>query len=132
MAARTGFTPPTLRFYEQIHLIPQPRRDANGYRAFTDVDVRRLDFIAGTKRLGFPLGEIKTLLHAWSTDDCRTTRAQLLSLLDAKVAEIDGRIGDLERLGRQLREVRETLCARVPHGRCDPGCGCTVDVRSRG
>ncbi len=131
MAARTGFTPPTLRFYEQIHLIPQPRRGANGYRVFTDEDLRRLDFIARAKRLGFPLDEIKLLAEAWSKDDCRATRARLLVLLDSKLEEIGSRIDDLTRLEGQLREVRDGLCSSHPRARCDPGCGCSIDVVTR-
>ena len=128
MAARTGFTPPTLRFYEQIHLIPRPRRDASGYRVFTDEDMRRLDFIARAKRLGFPLDEIRHLAEAWSRDDCQATRARLLALLDSRLDEIGSRIDDLTRLEGQLRVVRDDLCSSLPRARCDPGCGCSIDL----
>lgn len=70
VAQRTGFSGPTLRYYEDIGLLPAPDRTPAGYRIYRDRDVARLDFIARAKRLGCSLDEIQGLVEAWDQDRC--------------------------------------------------------------
>ena len=46
IADRSGFTPPTLRYYEEIGLLPAPARTSSGYRTYDDTTLTRLAFIA--------------------------------------------------------------------------------------
>jgi DNA-binding transcriptional MerR regulator len=64
-AAAAGLPPKTIRYYEEIGLI-RPARDLNGYRAFSDKDVRRLAFLARARALGFSVEECRDLLALWS------------------------------------------------------------------
>ena len=68
VSERTGFSGPTLRYYEQIGLLPAPERTGAGYRVYGDRDVARLDFIARAKRLGCSLDEIRLQPHRSSCD----------------------------------------------------------------
>jgi DNA-binding transcriptional MerR regulator len=128
VAARTGFSPATLRYYEEIGLIPEPARTPAGYRVFDEEHLDLLDFISQAKRLGLPLEEITTLSAAWSRDDCRAAQDQLVALLATKLAEIRHRIGDLVRFGEQLEQVHADLSGRSAPARCGPECGCDIEV----
>ncbi|ALS31988.1 hypothetical protein PTRA_a0656 [Pseudoalteromonas translucida KMM 520] len=54
----------TIRYYEQIHLIPAPKRASNGYRTYTQADTERLIFIRRCRDLQIPIDDIKALLAA--------------------------------------------------------------------
>ncbi len=53
----TGFSIPTLRYYEKLGLL-NPKRDANNYRCFTANDLRWIKFIKRAKATGMPLAKI--------------------------------------------------------------------------
>jgi len=75
VAERTGFTPATLRYYEEIGLLPASTRTAAGYRIYDDSSLDRLAFIARAKQLGCSLGEIADLRWRGRAGDaarCRT------------------------------------------------------------
>lgn len=128
VAARTGLSAPTLRYYERIGLIPEPARRPSGYRVYSDEHLRVLDFIARAKPLGLPLEEMRTLVEAWTQKDCRATREQLFALVDGKLAAVRHLIGDLLVFRDQLEEVLATLAAAPAPTRCGPGCGCEIEV----
>jgi MerR family copper efflux transcriptional regulator len=128
VSSRTGFSPPTLRYYEQIGLIRKPRRTSSGYRIFTDEDVQVLSFVAGARRLGLPLDGIRPLAEAWSRDDCRSAREHLASLTEAKLAEVDRRIEDLTALRSKMEEALTELRGRPAPTRCGPECGCDIEI----
>ena len=60
LANEVGLNPKTLRYYEQIGLLPAPQRSPSGYRLYTAADRERLDFIAKAKAIGLTLEEIAT------------------------------------------------------------------------
>lgn len=65
VAARTGLTKRTLRYYEEIGLLPPPTRTEGGYRLYSEADVQRLERIKRLKDLlGFSLAEIRELADA--------------------------------------------------------------------
>ncbi|HZD79111.1 MAG TPA: MerR family transcriptional regulator [Actinomycetota bacterium] len=130
VATRTGFSTPTLRYYEQIGLIPRPERTEVGYRVFTEEHLRILDFIGRAKRLGLPLEEIAVLAEAWAKRDCRATREQLERLVETKLTQVRHLIGDLIRFRDQLEEVHLELTDRPAPRRCGPDCGCEIEVNT--
>jgi DNA-binding transcriptional MerR regulator len=65
VAARTGLTKRTLRYYEEIGLLPPPTRTEGGYRLYSEADVQQLERIKRLKDLlGFSLAEIRELADA--------------------------------------------------------------------
>lgn len=128
VASETGFSPPTLRYYEKIGLIPPAERTASGYRVFGEEHLHLLGFIARAKRLGLPLDEIRVLAEAWGRQDCRATREQLLALVEGKLAQVRHLIGDMVRFRDQLEEVHGDLSDQPVPVRCGPDCGCEIDV----
>ena len=128
LAARTGFSPPTLRYYERIGLLPEPRRTAGGYRVYEDRTVERLRFVARAKSLGLTLDETRELAELWARDECRPVQARLTELLHAKLDAAHDQISELRAFRAQLTWVADRLGQHVPDGPCDDECGCTSDV----
>lgn len=62
LSRETGVKIPTIRYYEQIGLLPEPMRSAGNQRLYDDGMRRRLAFIRHARELGFPLADIRELL----------------------------------------------------------------------
>jgi len=62
LATRAGVTPHAVRHYVWIGLLAPTRRRENGYREFSEADVRRLLFIRRAQRLGFTLAEVTEII----------------------------------------------------------------------
>lgn len=126
VARRSGFTPATLRFYEDIGLLaPRGRTDA-GYRVYDETSLDRLRFIARAKQLGCSLDEIADLATAWDGGTCATVQARLRSTVEAKIAAADSKIAELAALTADLRDVAVALAAEPVDGPCDDTCACTT------
>jgi MerR family transcriptional regulator, repressor of the yfmOP operon len=65
VALRTGFTKRTLRYYEEVGLLPPTGRTEGNYRRYREADIERLERIKNLRSLlGFSLNEIRELLEA--------------------------------------------------------------------
>jgi DNA-binding transcriptional MerR regulator len=126
-AARTGFTPSTLRYYEQVGLV-EPQRTAAGYRVYDERALQRLSFIARSKALGLSLDEIAELVDLWDGDRCGPVQDRLRAVVDQKITDCDRQARDAEALARQLRHVAAGLDGYTPSGPCDDDCGCLAPV----
>jgi len=111
LAKRAGVNPKTIRYYEQIGLLPPAPRTESGYRKYTNKDDERLEFIHSAKALGITLEEIKEVLAF------RDRRAYpcpyVLSLIQTKVEEIESRIRGLRMLATELKRLWKAA-ARIP------------------
>jgi MerR family transcriptional regulator, copper efflux regulator len=132
VARRSGFSPPTLRYYEEIGLLAPPDRNANGYRVYDDGTLDRLSFISRAKQLGCSLDEIAELATAWDGGRCAPVQQRLRDMVDAKVSDAQARISELVALVGELRGARADLEAHTPDGPCDDDCGCTAAATSGG
>jgi DNA-binding transcriptional MerR regulator len=124
----TGFTPTTLRYYENAGVLAPPERTAAGYRTYDDRAVERLRLVARAKELGCTLDEIAGLVEAWDADDCGPVKHRLRSLVNAKVGEIERHMTEQVALAAQLRATAANLDGRPVDGPCDDRCGCTSAV----
>ena len=111
LAARTGVSAKTIRYYESIDLLPPPQRDINNYRRYRETDVERLQFISSARRLGLSLADIGAFLAL--RDQQVPPCAAVLATLDQHVADIDRQVADLLALRAVLIEVGERG-ARLP------------------
>ena len=101
LAKLVGCNLETIRYYEQIGLLPSPVRGDNGYRLYNDEHVRRLQFIQRAKQLGFSGDAIKNLMKI-TNDTASFTRAEVKSLTETHIADISRKIKDLQRLQTTL------------------------------
>ena len=124
VAERTGFSTPTLRYYEEIGLLPPAERTAAGYRLYDERSIERLTFIARAKQLGCTLDEIADLTEAWDSDQCAPVKHRLRSVVAAKLADVEARITELTALAAELRVTITVLESAPLDGPCGEACGC--------
>lgn len=103
IAREAGVGVETIRFYEREGLLEKPERKSSGYRQYGAETVSVLRFIRRAKELGFTLHEIKGLLELRL--DASATRAEVRQRAKAKVADIENRINDLERMKQALKPL---------------------------
>lgn len=110
IARLTGLNPKTIRYYEDINVIPKAKRTAvphgAGYRLYSEEDLRRLTFIKQAKLLDLSLTEIRDLIAAAEAGCCSSLNPKLGLFVDRKLGEIDKRISELEALRRSLRRLQ--------------------------
>jgi DNA-binding transcriptional MerR regulator len=90
LARRTGAAPSTLRYYEEIGLLPPPAR-VSGQRRYTSEAVGVVGAVLFLADVGFTLAEIEELMAARSTSP-RSWRA----LARRKLTELDERIAEAQ------------------------------------
>jgi DNA-binding transcriptional MerR regulator len=103
LAALTGVKVPTIRFYEEIDLLPAPERTVGGQRRYTARTVKRLTFIRHARDLGFEIEEIKALLRLADTPEAPC--AAVDALAREHVSRIDSKIRRLRAMRRELTAV---------------------------
>lgn len=91
----------TIRFYQRQGLLDEPARPPGGVRRYGGEFVARLRFIKRAKQLGFALAEVRRLLELEDPQSCGKARA----LAAEKLALVEARIGDLERMRSVLKEL---------------------------
>jgi MerR family transcriptional regulator, copper efflux regulator len=127
VAAASGFAAATLRYYEQIGLLPESTRTPAGYRTYDERTVERLAFIARAKQLGCTLEEITGLTTAWDGGQCGPIQDRLRQLVAAKIADAQAQIAELMTLTSELQTAAAALERHRPDGACDDTCGCISD-----
>jgi DNA-binding transcriptional MerR regulator len=55
VSEKFGLSPDTLRYYERIGLLPTVTRTENGIRDFSELDIRRVEFIRCMRSAGLPI-----------------------------------------------------------------------------
>lgn len=103
IADRAGVNPKTIRYYEQIELLPKPARTTSGYRVYAESDVETILFIKRAQWLGLSLDEIRQIIHLHRDGHCPCDHVQ--SLLQKHVEVLDRKIAELESLKSEVQAV---------------------------
>lgn len=118
VARQTGCTVPTIRYYEEVGLLPPMRRTEGGQRYYDDKAIRRLMFIRRCRDFGFSIEQVRELVGLVDQPDrpcveVRDIAASHLAQVRAKLEE--------------LKALEANLDAFV--GSCDAACagGSAVD-----
>ncbi len=125
VAQRSEVPAKTIRYYESIGLLPEPKRSDNGYRNYDDKDVETLRFINRARSLGFAVKDVSNLLDLWR--DKQRASADVKALAQSHIAEIDDKI-------LQLQTMRDTLRRLVQHchGDARPDCPILDEIAGHG
>jgi DNA-binding transcriptional MerR regulator len=138
VAKLVGTTPRTIRYYEEIGLLPEsPDRASGSHRLYTQDEVDRLLEVMRLKSLlGVSLEELKTLLTA---EEARSAvRAQLrredvepqrrrrlleeaLCHIERQLALVRGRAAELEKLQEELAQTRARVRRKIRALDAEPG-----------
>jgi MerR family transcriptional regulator, copper efflux regulator len=117
LAARTGTTVPTIRYYEQIGLL-RPAARSGGQRTFDNEDVRRLAFIRRCREFDFSLEDVRSLLSLMQRGASCTEARQLA---EGRLAELRRRMVELKALEASIASL-VTACAETCDGGAALGC----------
>ncbi len=105
-ARATGSKVQTVRYYEQIGLLPRPDRSEGNQRLYTRAEIDRLGFIRHARDLGFSIDAIRELLNMADRPDMPCHEADVLAArhleaINARIARLESLRAELERMLRQ-------------------------------
>jgi DNA-binding transcriptional MerR regulator len=103
LGARTGVKVPTIRYYEQIGLLPEAERSPGNQRLYGPKALERLNFIRHARDLGFTLEAIRDLLSMADKPDQSCADADAIA--KAQLAEVESRITRLRALKAELERM---------------------------
>lgn len=116
LAKKTNVNIETVRYYERLGLLVEPERTESGYRLYAEEEVARLRFIKRAQELGFSLKEIQDLLTL--RVDQNTSCSQVKQRAEGKLADIDAKMKDLERIRRALEHITVMCTGQGPITSC--------------
>ena len=103
LAKKTGAKVQTIRYYEQIGLMPEPGRTEGGQRRYTDTELDRLSFIRHSRQLGFSLDAIRELLDLGDHPDRPCQEAD--SIARRQLKQVERRMARLKALRTELQRM---------------------------
>ena len=103
LSARTGCKVQTVRYYEQIGLMPQPLRTEGNQRRYGARHLERLAFIRHSRELGFPLEAVRELLNLADDPDRSCEAAD--GIARRQLLQVESRIARLQALKRELKRM---------------------------
>jgi DNA-binding transcriptional MerR regulator len=119
LSAATGCKVQTIRYYEQIKLMPAPPRTDGGQRRYAPAHVRRLSFIRHARELGFEIEAIRQLLAMSDHPERQCGGVNEIALqhvkdIDSKIERLSGLRKEMQRMIRSCRQGRIADC-RIIH-----------------
>lgn len=103
IADLTRVSTKTIRYYEEIGLLPEPERESNGYRSYGAETVQRLQFVHHAQTAGLTLGEIRQVLEIRSQG--RAPCVHVRELLNRHLDQVNVQIAELKITRRELKEL---------------------------
>ena len=120
-AAASGVSVKMVRHYESLGLLGAVPRTAANYRIYGASHIHTLRFIARSRKLGFSMNEIRTLLGLWQ--DRQRSSAAVKKIAATHIAELQARIGELQGMVNTLSQL--TACCA---GDARPDCPILADL----
>lgn len=115
----TGCSVPTIRYYEEIGLIPPARRRDSGHREYDAGAVDLLTFVRHCRNFGFPIEQVRELVSLAASEqrDCYET----LDIAQARLKTVRAKLAELRALERSLARFAKScseMCAGGPAAHC--------------
>jgi Cu(I)-responsive transcriptional regulator len=117
LGRHTGTKVQTIRYYEQIGVMPEPMRTEGGQRRYGQAHLDRLAFIRHSRELGFSLDQIRSLLDLSDRPERTCGEADLIA--QENLRAVRRRLRSL----RALEEELERMVSECSGGRV---CDCRV------
>jgi DNA-binding transcriptional MerR regulator len=129
LARETGCKVQTIRWYEDVGLMPEPRRTPGNQRIYGPEHAARLAFIRHSRELGFALDDVREMLAMGDQpgESCGTVDAlarRHLSQVRGRIQRLKGLEAELERMIEQCRGGKVADCRIIEvlsdhsHARC--------------
>lgn len=129
LARTTGLNPRTVRYYENIGLLPDPDRLANGYRKYGEEAIERLRFIRDAQASGLSLAEVGMILDM--KDAGESTCDHVIWMLEEHLKDVDRQIEDLKRTRARLEELTDRARGLNPAECRDPNRCHTIPMKGK-
>ncbi len=104
LANRFTLNPRTIRFYEDVGVLPPAERTDAGHRLYGDADVERLGFVRTAQRFGFSLDEIREILAFRERGE--RPCGYVVGVLDRRVDQLGSQIAEMHSLKTTLEDLR--------------------------
>jgi len=103
LSKRSGVAAKTIRYYEEIGLLPQPKRATNGYRYYEIRAVHILRFVGRARELGFAIEDVRDLITLWDnkyrkSSDVRAIAKSHLETIEDKITKLQAMQSTLQHL----------------------------------
>jgi DNA-binding transcriptional MerR regulator len=116
MAKLANLEVQTIRYYESIELLPEPKRTESGYRKYDEEYLEHLRFIKNSQELGFSLEEIKDLVkHKFSK---KSLGKDVKDIIKTKINDIDQEIKELKELKLRLSKLDSSCSGKMKTACC--------------
>ena len=116
LAKQAGVKVVTIRYYEQVGLLPVCERTSCNYRVYAQEHLQRLNFVRRCRELGFTLVQIKDLLQLSASRS--PTCADVCNVAADHLKEVESKITDLKRLASELRRIGSSCNGKRPSAEC--------------
>lgn len=123
LAERSGCSVATIRYYEEIGLIPLAKRQANGHRVYDSRSVNLLTFIRRCRDFGFPIEQVRELV-ALSQSDARAC-TETLAIAQTHLRAVRGKLAELRELERSLSRMAAACSDKCVGG---PAADCSIQA----
>jgi DNA-binding transcriptional MerR regulator len=130
LGKRTGVPTKTIRYYEDIGLLPEPERADNGYREYRDDGVLRLRFIRDAQATGLSLTEIASILDLRRVGE--GTCLHVIELLERHLEDLDRHLENLHATRKQLVSLTKRAKGLDPEDCTDPNRCQTIAAEADG
>ena len=102
LSKQSGIHLETIRYYEKMGLMPEPKRLANGYRDYDEASLKQLKFIKTCRALDFSLAEIK-YFKALKTQ--QSQHCEVDSMLAKHLVSVEEKIAELTEIKHFLQSL---------------------------
>lgn len=114
LSEQSGVPTKTIRYYEEIGVLPEPPRSSSGYRDYGREAAARLGFVRAAQSVGLTLGEIREVLAV--RDGGQQPCAHVAGLIEQHAADLAERIAALRRMQRDLQRMALRARQSSPSG----------------
>ena len=118
VARETGLSTKTIRYYEDIGILPEASRLDNGYRSYEKATLDRIEFIKDSQAAGLSLTEIQVILEL--RDEGQSSCGHTISLLEKHLADVDRQLIELGRTRARLQKMIREAKTLDPAACTDP------------
>jgi MerR family transcriptional regulator, copper efflux regulator len=106
-----GLPSKTIRYYQEVGLLPEGQRSEAGYRLFSATDIRRLRLIRRARILGLSLKDVKEIVDLAFVDGCGAFETRLGELIQLRIDDINRTVDELTQLKGDLISLQQTLAS---------------------
>ncbi len=123
VAELAGLSAKTIRYYEEIGLLPEPEREFNQYRSYGPETLQKLAFIRRAQAANLKLREIREILEIRSQG--RAPCVHVRDLLKRRLSKIDQQLEELKTAKQELEEL-VVLAEATDPAECSGDVICTI------